>query len=64
MRAIQEPAFPHLVWLRPAMTEALRPPTLADIAFFRGADLRMVEHAGYPARIIPRNVRHALSLSL
>lgn len=38
MRAIQDPDYPHLVWLRPAMTEPARPATLADIAFFRGAD--------------------------
>ncbi|CAH0196460.1 Crp/Fnr family transcriptional regulator [Roseomonas sp. CECT 9278] len=38
MRAIQDPAFPHLVWLRPTMTEPTRTPTLADIAFFRNAD--------------------------
>ena len=38
MRAIQDPDLPHLVWLRPAMTEPQRAPALTDIAFFRGGD--------------------------
>jgi CRP-like cAMP-binding protein len=39
MQAISDPVVPHLVWLRPAMAEPpARPATLADIAFFRGAD--------------------------
>jgi CRP-like cAMP-binding protein len=38
MHAIQHAVVPHLVWLQPAMSDAARPATLADIAFFRGAD--------------------------
>ena len=38
MHAFQDPVHPHLIWLRPAMTEPPRPPSLADLAFFRGAD--------------------------
>ena len=38
MRANQDTVFPHLVWLRPVMTEPARTPTLADLPFFRGAD--------------------------
>lgn len=38
MRAIQDPSLPHLIWLRPGMTEPQRPSVLADLAFFRGAD--------------------------
>lgn len=38
MRAIQDPTFPHLVWLSPAVTEPVRAPTLADLPFFRGGD--------------------------
>ncbi|WP_198369840.1 Crp/Fnr family transcriptional regulator [Roseomonas rosulenta] len=38
MHAIQDPDLPHLVWLRPAMSDAARPAALADIAFFRGGD--------------------------
>jgi CRP-like cAMP-binding protein len=38
MRAVQDPVIPHLVWLRPAMTDAARPPSLAELPFFRGAD--------------------------
>lgn len=38
MRAIQDPVRPHLVWLRPAMSEPTRRPSLTDLPFFRGAD--------------------------
>jgi CRP-like cAMP-binding protein len=38
MQAIPDPVVPHLVWLRPGMAEPARPATLADLAFFRGAD--------------------------
>lgn len=38
MRATPDPTGPHLVWLRPAMAEPARAPTLADLPFFRGGD--------------------------
>ena len=38
MRPMQDATFPHLVWLRPAMAEPVRAPSLADLPFFRGAD--------------------------
>lgn len=50
MRAVQDPDHPHLVWLRPAMTEPARPPSLAELAFFRGADPAVLAKLGAAAR--------------
>lgn len=50
MRAIQDPVHPHLVWLRPAMPEPPRPPSLADLAFFRGADPAVLARVAAAAR--------------
>jgi CRP-like cAMP-binding protein len=50
MRAVQDPVFPHLVWLRPGMTDASRPPSLADLAFFRGADPAILAKVAAAAR--------------
>ena len=50
MRAIQDPVFPHLVWLRPTMTEPTRPSTLADLPFFRGADAAALAKVAAAAR--------------
>jgi len=50
MRAIQDPDFPHLVWLRPVMAEPARPPALTDLAFFRGGDAAALAKAAAAAR--------------
>jgi CRP-like cAMP-binding protein len=50
MRAIQDPVHPHLVWLRPAMAEPARPPSLTDLAFFRGADPAVLAKVATAAR--------------
>jgi CRP/FNR family transcriptional regulator, cyclic AMP receptor protein len=50
MRAIQDPALPHLVWLHPAMTEPARPPLLTDLPFFRGGDAAALERLAAAAR--------------
>ncbi len=50
MRAIQDPVHPHLVWLRPAMAEPARAPSLADLAFFRGADPAVLAKVAAAAR--------------
>lgn len=50
MRAIQDPVHPHLVWLRPAMTEPARPPSLSELAFFRGADPAVLAKVAAAAR--------------
>jgi len=50
MRAVQDPVFPHLVWLRPGMTDASRPSSLADLPFFRGADPAILAKVAAAAR--------------
>ena len=50
MRAIQDPVFPHLVWLRPTMAVPSRPSTLADLPFFRGADAAALAKVAAAAR--------------
>jgi CRP-like cAMP-binding protein len=50
MRAVQDPVFPHLVWLRPTMTDASRPSSLADLPFFRGADPAILAKVAAAAR--------------
>lgn len=50
MRAVQDPAIPHLVWLRPAMTDAARTPSLAELPFFRGADPAALARVSAAAR--------------
>ncbi len=50
MHAIQDAVIPHLVWLQPAMSEPTRPATLADIAFFRGADAAALAKLAAAAR--------------
>lgn len=50
MRAIQDPVHPHLVWLRPAMTENGRAPSLTELPFFRGADATALAKLAAAAR--------------
>jgi CRP-like cAMP-binding protein len=50
MRAIPDPVHPHLVWLRPAMSESGRAPSLTDLPFFRGAAPAALERLAAAAR--------------
>lgn len=50
MRAIPDPVLPHLVWLRPAMSDPGRPSSLADLPFFRGADATALARLAATAR--------------
>lgn len=50
MHPVADPVFPHLVWLRPSMTDAARPPALSDLAFFRDASPEVVARLSAAAR--------------
>ncbi len=50
MSATRDTVLPHLVWLHPAMSESARPPSLADLPFFRGTDAASLAKVSATAR--------------